>query len=136
MALETLKGVTELGGFKVVNMGALKELFPDQFNPDSGQMNYKWFEAEIRPHNFIYVRDDVNSLSFTIQNGPVKEHGVNGCQVDTIIHAALAIISGLNDYFPSQYNADCMHHLEGAIHALEQRTKDREKRGVEGINQA
>ena len=31
-----------------------------------------------------------------IQNGPIKENGVNGCQVDTIIEATKAIIEGLN----------------------------------------
>jgi len=50
MALETLQGVTELGGFKVVVMDELRAKFPEKFN-ESGSMDYKWFEADIRPHN-------------------------------------------------------------------------------------
>lgn len=48
MALETLKGVTEIGGMKVVVMDELREKFPDKFN-ESGAMNWEWFEKEIRP---------------------------------------------------------------------------------------
>lgn len=80
MALETLKGVKDINGFTVVVMDDLREKFPEKFN-ESGAMDYKWFEKDIRPNNFIYVRHDVNSISFTMQNQPIKECGVNGCQV-------------------------------------------------------
>lgn len=133
MALETLKGVTKIGGFPVVVMDDLRTQYPDKFN-ESGAMDYKWFEADIRPHNFVYVRHDVNSLSFTIQNGPIKEVGVNGCQVDTIIQAAQAILMGLNKKFPCAENETAINHLESAIVALEERKKNRESRGVEGFN--
>ena len=79
MALETLKGVGEIGGFSLVVMDELREKFPEKFN-SSGQMDYKGFEKDIRPTNFVYVRHDVNSISFTLQKGPIKEVGVNGCQ--------------------------------------------------------
>ena len=91
MALETLKGIKEIGGFKIVVMDELRAKYPEKFN-DSGSMDYNWFEKEIRPNNFIYVRNDVNSISFTIQNGAVKESGVNGCQVDTLIETAKIMI--------------------------------------------
>lgn len=131
MALETLKNVKKIGGFDVVDMGALKENHPEGFKPD-GSMDYPWFEREIRPKNFIYVRHDVNSLSFTIQKGPIKEAGVNGCQVDTLIHAAKTIIANLDQQFPSTYNTRALDHLQGAIDVLEERKRDRESRGVEG----
>lgn len=135
MALETLKGVTEIGGFKVVVMDELREKFPEKFN-ESGAMDYKWFEADIRPHNFIYVRRDVNSIAFTIQNGPIKEVGVNGCQVDTLIEAAKLIIEGLNKNFPCRENAMVITKLDEALMWSNKRKSDREKRGVEGLNKA
>lgn len=95
-------------------------------------MGYKWFEKEIRPKNYVYVRQDVNSISFTIQKGPIKENGVNGCQVDTIIEAARLIIKGFNKQFPSRENSLVITKLEEALHWLEHRKKDRESRGVEG----
>lgn len=133
MALETLKGLTEIGGFKVVVMDELRDKYPDKFNP-SGAMDYQWFEQEIRPHNFIFIRHDKNSLSFTFQNGPLKQVGLNGCQVDCLIYAAKTMIEGLNQTLPCRENSIAITKLEEAIHWLDHRTKDRMKRGVEGTN--
>ena len=133
MGIETLKGVEEIGGFKVLNMDNLKSERPELFN-ESGSMDYKLFEKDIRPNNFIYTRHDVHSLSFTMQTGPIKEVGVNGVQVDTLIHAAKKIIEGLNEKFPCRENALVVTKLDEAIHWLEHRKKDREKRGVEGYD--
>jgi len=133
MALETLKGIKQVGGFPIIVMDELRDQYPEKFN-ESGSMDYKWFEADIRPKNFVYVRHDKNSLSFTIQNGPIKENGVNGCQVDTVIAAAKTIIEGLNSKFPCQENEEAINHLSLALSALEQRKANREARGVEGLN--
>lgn len=135
MALETLKGIKKLGGFDVVVMDDLRALHPEKFN-ESGAMDYKWFEKDVRPHNFVYVRHDVNSLSFTIQNGPIKEKGVNGCQVDTIIEAAKEILFGLNKQFPCRENSVAITKLEEALHWLDARKRDRQTRFVEGTSQA
>lgn len=131
MGLETLKGIKKIGEFDVVVMDELREKFPDKFN-ESGAMDYKWFEKDIRPHNFIYVRHDVNSISFTIQNGPIKEAGVNGCQVDEIINAAKIILEGLNKNFPCRENAVAITKLDEAMMWLDKRKKDRIARDVEG----
>ena len=133
MALETLKGIEKIGGFDVVIMDELREKYPEKFN-ESGQMDWKWFETEIRPNKFIYVRQDKNSISFTIQNGPIKENGVNGCQVDTIIEAAKIIINGLNKNFPCKENEKAIEKLTEALMWLEERKKERKNRGVEGLN--
>lgn len=135
MALETLNGVAEIGGFPVVIMDELREKYPDRFN-EKGGMDYQWFEKEIRPKNFIYVRNDVNSIAFTIQNGPIKQSGVNGCQIDTIIHAAKLILEGLNKTFPHPKNESAIRHLGEALTDLQDRTNERVSRGVEGTNVA
>jgi len=135
MALETLTGIKRLGEFEVVVMDDLRELFPDKFN-ESGSMDYKWFESEIRPGKFVYVRHDVNSLSFTIQKGPIGENGVNGCQVDTIIEAAKAIIEGLNKQHPCRENSMIITKLDEALWWSNKRKQDRTARGVEGQSKA
>lgn len=135
MALQTLKDVKEIGGFKVIDMNAIKETNPEMFRPD-GSMIYHLFDEQIRPFNFIYVRHDVNSLSFNLQNGPVKEKGVNGCQVDTIIEAAKVILEGLNKNFPCRENATAITKLDEALLWLMKRKLDREKRSVEGLSLA
>lgn len=135
MALETLKDINSINGFNVIEMDKLREKHPEKFT-ESGAMDYKWFEKEIRPHNFIYVRHDVNSLAFTIQNGPIKEVGVNGCQVDEVIATARAIISGLNEKFPCRENSIAINKLTEALFWLEERKKNRISREVEGLNKA
>jgi len=135
MALNTLKDVKKIGGFDLIDMGGLKNAYPEKFN-ESGAMDYKWFEKEIRPNNFVYVRHDVNSLSFTIQNGLSKEVGVNGCQVDTIIEAAKIIVEGLNKNIPCRENAMIITKLDEALMWSLKRKLDREARNVEGFNKA
>lgn len=133
MALETLKGLKAVGGFDVVVMDELREKYPEKFNA-TGAMDYQWFESEIRPTNHVYIRHDKNSLSFTLQNGPIQEAGVNGCQVDTLIHAARVIIDGLNKKYPCRENSLAVTKLDEALHWLEARKRDRENRAVEGTS--
>lgn len=134
MALETLKHIKTIDGFDVIVMDELQEKHPERFNEDGG-MEWEWFETEIRPNYFIYLRHDKNSIALTMQNGPIKENGVNGCQVDTIIATALAIVKGLNAKFPSTYNEQAASHLTAAYNLMKDRKKDRESRGVEGKNE-
>ena len=99
-------------------------------------MDYKRFEKEFRPKYPVQIRHDKNSISFTIQNGPIKEVGVNGCQVDTLVSAAIGIIDGLNRNFPCNENDHALWHLRSAYYALKARKVDRVVRGVEGENKA
>jgi hypothetical protein len=135
MALETLKGVKQINGENIVDMVALKEEHPDMFRPD-GSMHYHLFEERIRPHNFIYVRHDVNSLAFTIQNGPIKEVGKNGCQVEDVMAVAKHIVEELNKKFPCRENSMVITKLDEAIMWSKKRTADRQARNVEGQSKA
>jgi hypothetical protein len=124
MALETLKGVEEIGGFEVMQVRPKN---------DEGQVNWKLFD-EMRKTKPIYIDHDVNMISFRIQNGPIKEVGVNGCQVDTLIEAAKLIIEGLNKQYPCRENALIITKLDEALLWSMKRKLEREKRGVEGKN--
>lgn len=134
MALETLRGVGKIAGSDVVVMDDLRAKYPEKFN-ESGAMDYKWFEKDIRPHHHIYIRHDVGSIAFTIQNGPAKEKGVNGVQVDALIDAARLILEGLNKQVPSRETSLAITKLDEALLWLDKRTKDRIARNVEGTNQ-
>ena len=133
MALETMKGVKEINGEKIIVMDELREQFPERFT-DTGAMDHKWFEETIRPNAFIYVRHDKNSLAFTIQNGPIKEAGKNGCQVEDIIAVAKHMVEQLNAKFPCRENAMMITKLDEAIMWSKKRTQDRKARNVEGFN--
>lgn len=81
-----------IDSFQVIDMSSMKEQYPDKFN-ESGGMDWKWFEAEIRPNNFIYYRPDKNSISFTMQSSETK---VDGCSVSAVIETAKLMLEAIN----------------------------------------
>lgn len=83
---------------------------------------------------YIMVDHNQNSLHFKIQNGPIKEQGLNGCQVDTIIETGKLILEGLDDQYPSEWNLKAIQNLNTALDCLKMRKKERERRGVEGFS--
>ena len=120
MALRTLKGIEKIGGFGVTRGK------PEDISWDDYDKTRKDFP--------IHISDKINSISFKLQDGPVGESGVNGCQVDTIIEAAYIIIKGLNEKLHSTYNLEAMACLDSALTCLASRKHDRMIRGVEGEN--
>lgn len=141
MALETMKGVKEVNGVEVVDINAEREAYervhsaPAQrqdgikFNAETWD---QFFERVIRPSRFIFVRQDKNSISFNIQNGPIGEVGKNGCQVEDMVAVAKYIVEQLNAKFPCPENVEMIHHLGQAIQYSKLRTSNRQNRGVEG----
>ena len=79
---------------------------------------------------FIHVGGP--QITFTIQSGPVKENGRNGCDATDIIRYAIGLYRSFNSSFPCRENSCTITKLEEALHWQEARTKDREHRGVEG----
>lgn len=75
-----------------------------------------------------------NKITFTIQDGPIKEFGVNGIQVTDMLEYCKELYKSLNKSFPCRENALTITKIEEAIHWQDARTKDRESRGVEGLN--
>lgn len=132
MALETLKGFSEIGGFKVVDLDAARE--SDKFRDAQGDFDWVKFD-EYRKDYPVSICHRENMISFRIQNGPIKEVGVNGCQVDTLLHAAMRIINEFNRKLPCIHNFKAMEDIQDAIKHLEDRKRDRESRGVESLNQ-
>ena len=123
MALETLKGKANIDGFSVVEV----------FENAPGQYRVVYEASALNP---IMINHLDNRIEFQVQQGPVKENGINGCQVDTIIATAKLIIEGLNKNFPCRENSIVITKLDEAIMWLKKRKQDREERGVEGENKA
>ena len=82
------------------------------------------------------VHGQTSSVKFTIQSGPIKEVGVNGCQIDDVIRWAKEKIEGFNASFPCRENSLVITKLEEALLWSMQRKLNREARGVEGLNKA
>ena len=69
------------------------------------------------------------------QHGPVKEVGSNGTTIELVISALIARLEGFQrGPFASDYNSRAIGHLSAARQALEERTANRQARGVEGVN--
>jgi len=122
MALEVLKGVEEIGGFKIVRVKP-PEMSWDDFD-------------KTRDEFPINITERMNTISFRIQNGPIKEVGINGCDITTLIEAAKVLIEKHNEKHPHMYNISSVHYLDQAIRYQDLRTQEREARGVEGTSQA
>ncbi|GEM_PF-5073715 len=92
--------------------------------------------AEGLSWQFCHVtKADPHGVKFYIQHGPIKEVGVNGCQIDEVIKFSRNFIMNANHRFPCDENIDAITHLGMAIEALERRKANREARGVEGTDQ-
>ena len=113
--IEALKGVERINGKPICVMDELREKYPEKFN-ESGSMDYKWFETEIRPHFNIFLRHDVDSLTFNMLTKPASEGGdLNRCQLTELIGAALIMLKHLNKDFPCRENAITITKLEEAL---------------------
>ena len=71
-------------------------------------------------------------IEIKLQSGPIKEVGVDGVQIDDVIELTKNIIEGFNKDHSCRENSIVITKLDEALLWLMKRTKDREKRGVEG----
>ena len=126
----------KMAGSNVIIMDDIKKTHPELFPPHlNGQMDSKVFEKDFRRQNPIQLRVDKGSISFTLQTGPIKEVGVNGCQIDALIIMARDIIKYFNDQYPCQENILALEALTVALKELDRRTQRREREKTEGTNQ-
>jgi hypothetical protein len=88
----------------------------------------------IEEHGWPQVHGQTSTVKFTVQSGPIKEFGVNGCQIDDVIEWAKQTIEGFNKAFPCRENSLVITKLDEALLWLAKRKMDREKRNVEGMN--
>ena len=98
------------------------------------------FFEEYGVNEFIEIEntDDIKGVapivSFTIQSDPIGEVGVNGLQALDMLKYVKCLFESLNEAFPCRENAITITKIEEAIHWQDARTKDRERRKVEGQN--
>lgn len=92
-------------------------------------------EIRINDHcSLVNDSDKVTQVVCQLQNGPIKEVGANGCQIDDLIELCKRFIEYHNEKFPCRENAVAITKLDEANLWLLKRRLDREKRGVEGTN--
>ena len=94
------------------------------------------FQSWINQQLAMPVDAEKSTVTFQIQEGPIKEVGVNGCQASDMLEYVTALFTALNQTFPCRENALTITKLEEAQHWQQHRTKERVQRGVEGRNLA
>jgi len=69
------------------------------------------------------------------QNGPIGENGINGCHQEDLLAIVLHRLQSFQSgEFACRENALAITKIEEAMHWLNARTADRQKRGVEGTS--
>lgn len=93
-------------------------------------------EARNEMNKEVAGRIHVNGCQLTIevQDGPIKEVGVNGIQVTDILLYLSEVYISLNNAFPCKENIATISSIKDALRFQAERTRDRERRGVEGFN--
>ena len=85
-------------------------------------------EAALPAGEFGFVR---------FQNGPIGESGVNGCHQEDLLAIVIHRLRGFQSgEYACRENALALTKLEEAMHWLNHRTSERQKRGVEGTSAA
>jgi hypothetical protein len=81
------------------------------------------------------VDSDILAGKIQFQKGPIQD-GINGCTIEDLLAVCIHRIEGFqNGDFNCEENAHALYHVKNAKQWLEDRTKDRKERGVEGTNQ-
>jgi hypothetical protein len=78
----------------------------------------------------------VERQTVTLQKGPIKEVGVNGVTNEALAAILIDRLRGFQSGpFSCRENALALTKFEEGLHWLEARTRERERRGVEGTNE-
>ena len=82
----------------------------------------------------ITIDDSTSFISIKIQDGPIKEGGKNGAQIDVLGQIWLEILRGFNKKFPCRENSISITKIEEALMWQNKRKQNRIARKVEGFS--
>lgn len=111
--------------------------------PGSGGANHRYeitgFDTK---NNKSYTDKNGYASSFSrmlvlFQNGPIQEAGVNGITQEALLAIVIDRLQSFQEGpFPSVQNAEALERCREALWILQERTRDRLARGVEGKTKA
>lgn len=87
--------------------------------------------SDVQGHNYQLLAG-TKSMFVEFQNGVIPDVGVNGITNEAFLSILLHRLNYLNGKFPCRENLIAITKIEEAAMWLDQRTKNREARGVEG----
>jgi hypothetical protein len=96
---------------------------------------FKYLKKYFKGNSFVKVDVEKSTIAFTIQDGPIREVGVNGTQIDEIGKAWLKLIEYFNmGEARCRENSLSITKIEEALMWQNHRKIDRTERKVEGLN--
>ncbi len=131
MSTEFLANVYELDSGELVSQ-VFKDITMEKGNPTDPKQ--RPLPEGAPPVPSISIDHNESTISFKLQCGPIKEVGKNGCQVDDIVATAIEFLKAANQIYPCKENDNAIAKFKEGIFWLEERKRDRSKRGVEGTN--
>lgn len=109
--------------------------------PGSGGASHHYvitgFNSASNPSDEVAAHTGVSkeAAGILFQNGPIKDAGVNGVTHEALLAILIDRMQGFQaGPYASDNNADALHHMEMALWALQERTRARIARGVEGTH--
>ncbi len=100
---------------------------------DKGE-NVRYLKKRFQVSPLNFVKTHGSKVTFTLQDGPIKEVGVNGCQIDAVLTWVRDKVKSFQDAVPCHENEKALDHIEEALFWFEKRRRDRETRKVEGTS--
>lgn len=91
-------------------------------------------------HHYIidekaYGNEPHELLRINFQNGPIKESGINGVMDENLLAIVIDRLEGFESgKYASPFNARALIHIKNGLQELQNRTAEREARGVEGTH--
>lgn len=113
-----------------IDVPAPLKMLADDPDVKNGNASH-WYLIKWNPKDFGFP----SSQSIRFQHGPVKEHGINGITNEALLAIVIDRLEGFQSGpFACEENGQALSWAKLALGVLEERTKNRIDRGVEGTN--
>lgn len=101
--------------------------------PGSGGANHRYEVSGFNTLNNDSSLSTYDEIEILFQNGSIADKGVNGLTQEVLLAIIIDRLKAFsNGPYPSKETACALTHLQEALMWLQQRTRDRIARGVEG----
>lgn len=119
----------EIHGHEVNECNKAIIIHADDVNPENGNASHH-YSMHLAPRE---PGAPTIAFNLSFQDGPIKETGVNGITQEVLLTILIDRLEGFQtSKYANGYNETALAHCKEALAALNARTTEREKRGVEG----
>lgn len=124
--------IETLSNFNTTSIGTKVMTNQDRPLDENGEVDWPAFD-KMRADNPICIDHKTDMVSIKLMTKPVSEGGM-GAQLTDFVELAVHILKGLNGFYPCKENSETILHWEAGLECQRERTRDRQKRNVEGQN--